>query len=668
MRTLQEHFSRLTPRRGVEKMVELPQGDVTEVRRGDRDALRILSSDMTKLATTGFIRTERKPKDAMPRVGHILFLEGHPTLAIHEGDAIVFGLEALLEIEDDAVPMEALLAVHELPTNEAQRVAALHTNAFLHLETVDRATDQEERWWSNVQLRPGSWRREERLPELEVVVEAPEAVRQRSRAYMQRYEGLERMIHPGDALLFDALDPAHLFTLAGHLANHGRPILVISRHDPDSLNVEHNLPAAACHWLSTSDHPRAIPPSLEQVRTKIDAFLWENMRAVVLLEGIEYLAGVNGDGRTIDFIRDVVDGVRMDDHVLLSTADMNAFELEPRHRMSRCLTLIEPFEIEHWLTEPELILDHPLCAPPTEEEGQWIEQQLQRGLEHSPTQTSTPYDGGGMVGGHEPADEFERQEATAMLESQVRSWAEPEPTAKAPPTQEAEVVEPTLIEPHIEATVAPSQAQASEPISVQTNAAPIATVATSESRIQASKKPTKTGPRPALRQRRRKRREAKAPSNQQAQTVAAAAHAPRETPLFPAPNPAHKPAAIATTLDAYEARQQTAIAKTFRPQTASIRGLRDALRQRSSARPHQLPPVGAGPRPLAAIEHLQPIGATTPLTPLSARPGIETEAKPKHLPREISSKEQTAPSIEDTLSSWELEDLERVRKERDGVE
>jgi hypothetical protein len=81
-----------------------------------------------------------------------------------------------------------------------------------------------------------------------------------------------------------------------------------------------------------------------------------------------------------------------------------------------------------------------------------------------------------------------------------------------------------------------------------------------------------------------------------------------------------------------------------------------------------LPPVGAGPRPLAAIENLQPIGATTPLTPLSARPGVETEAKPKHLPREISSKEQTPPSIEDTLSSWELEDLERVRKEREGVE
>lgn len=365
-------------------MVELPQGDVTEIRRGDREALRLLSADIAKLATTGFIRTERKPKEKMPRIGHILFIEGHPVLAIHEAEAIVFGLEALLEIEDDAAPLDALVAIHELPAADAQRICHLHPNAYLNLEATERKESKDERWWSDVKLKPGSWRREERLPELEVSVEAPEAVRQKSRAYMQRYEGMERMIHPGDALLLDAQDPTSMFTLAGHLANHGRPILVISRHDIDALSVEHNLPAAACHWLSNGTHPRALNPTIESVRVAIDAFLWENMRAVVLIEGVEYLAGMNGDDRTIDFIRDVVDGVRMDDHVVLIATDLNTFELEPRHRLTRCLTPILAHEIDHWLTEPDLILDHPLCAPPTEEERQWIEQQLQRAVEHSP--------------------------------------------------------------------------------------------------------------------------------------------------------------------------------------------------------------------------------------------------------------------------------------------
>ena len=647
-------------------MVELPQGDVTEVRRGDRDALRVLSSDMTKLSTTGFIRTERKPKEAMPRIGHILFLEGHPTLAIHEGDAIVFGLEALLEIENDAMPLETLLAVHELPMSDAQRVAALHPNAYLHLETVEVDSNQEERWWSNVKLQPGSWRREERLPELEVTVEAPEAVRQRSRAYMQRHEGLERMIHPGDALLFDAQDPSSLFSLAGHLANHGRPILVISRHDIDSMSVEHNLPTASCHWLSTSEHPRALAPALEQVRNKIDAFLWENMRAVVVLEGLEYLAGINGDGRTIDFIRDVVDGVRMDDHVLLTTADMNAFELEPRHRMGRCLTAIQPIEIEHWLSEPDLILDHPLCAPPTEEERDWIEQQLKRGLEHSPVLTTSYHEGTYMIGSHEPASEADRQEATAALGEHVRSWAEEE----APAITEdliseeesivAEVASVSISEEPIPVEPAPSVVIASTAVQ--------APIPDSESQVELDVQPKHVakGPRPAQRLRRKKRSMMKEKTTQHVQTMAAVAHAPLTSPEFPTQSLANKPAAIATHLEGFEKRQKAALAKTFHPRAGSNKGLKDASLQSSAAKQHRLPPVGQGPRPLAAIATRKTSNPSTPMTPLSARPGVDTEAKPKHLPREIATKDQTAPSIEDSLSSWELEDMERLRQEREG--
>ena len=75
-------------------MVELPQGDVIEVRRGGPDSLRILSSDMSRLSTTGYIRIERRPKEKMPSIGHVLFLEGKPMLALHEVDAITMGLEA----------------------------------------------------------------------------------------------------------------------------------------------------------------------------------------------------------------------------------------------------------------------------------------------------------------------------------------------------------------------------------------------------------------------------------------------------------------------------------------------------------------------------------------------------------------------------------------------
>lgn len=649
-------------------MVELPQGDVTEIRRGDREALRILSADMAKLATTGFIRTERKPKEKMPRVGHILFIEGHPILAIHEAETIVFGLEALLEIEDDAAPLDALVAIHELPSADAQRICHLHPNAYLNLEATENNDSNNERWWSNVKLKPGSWRREERLPELEVSVEAPEAVRQKSRAYMQRYEGMERMIHPGDALLLDAQDPDSMFTLAGHLANHGRPILVISRHDVDALSVKHNLPAAACHWLSNGTHPRALNPSVESVRVAIDAFLWENMRAVILIEGVEYLAGMNGDDRTIDFIRDVVDGVRMDDHVVLITTDLNTFELEPRHRLTRCLTPILAHEIDHWLTEPDLILDHPLCAPPTDEERQWIEQQLQRAVEHSPD--AVPVSGASLVGGREPITQTERMQATQALSTQMEAWSdEQQPLIEETEAQPLQGIEHQASEQIPDAPVhmpsAPHTEETPSPVQVAqvTNDQPAKQVQAQPHVVQ------KKGPRPAHRLRRRKKQapaQSKVPNH--VARVAAAAGAPERTTHFPAVPSERKPIAISTSLEAIQQRQEKAVEKLLKPSSLSMRPLGQAAKQQSAKSHHELPPLGAGPRPIAAVNNRLPHKAPEALSPLLARPGIDAEAQPKHLPREIASKDQSIPTIEDQMSVWELEDLERLRNEKEELQ
>ena len=649
-------------------MVELPQGDVTEIRRGDREALRLLSADIAKLATTGFIRTERKPKEKMPRIGHILFIEGHPVLAIHEAEAIVFGLEALLEIEDDAAPLDALVAIHELPAADAQRICHLHPNAYLNLEATERKESKDERWWSDVKLKPGSWRREERLPELEVSVEAPEAVRQKSRAYMQRYEGMERMIHPGDALLLDAQDPTSMFTLAGHLANHGRPILVISRHDIDALSVEHNLPAAACHWLSNGTHPRALNPTIESVRVAIDAFLWENMRAVVLIEGVEYLAGMNGDDRTIDFVRDVVDGVRMDDHVVLIATDFNTFELEPRHRLTRCLTPILAHEIDHWLTEPDLILDHPLCAPPTEEERQWIEQQLQRAVEHSPD--ANPPSGTSLIGGREPTTQADRIHATQALSSQMESWVEEqqprieESEIKPVHDMEHQTLEQAPVTPPHEPTVShvketPSPVEVVQVIDDQ----PTTRVQVEPSDVQ------KKGPRPAQRLRRRKKQStAQRSVPNHVARVAAAADAPERQSHFPTVPSGRKPVAISASLEAIQQRQEKAVEKLLKPSSSSMRPLGQAAKQRSAKSHHELPPVGAGPRPIAAVNDRLPHKAPDALSPLLARPGIDAEAQPKHLPREIASKDQSPPTIEDQMSVWELEDLERLRSEKEGLQ
>ena len=361
-------------------MVELPQGDVTEVRRGGPDSLQLLSSDIARLSTTGYLRIERRPKEQMPRIGHIAFKEGIPMMAVHEATSISMALEALLDIESDCALLDSLLAVHELPLSDVDRILDLYPEAQLQTEQKQSSENNEHPWWSKARYRTSSWRREERLPEMETVVEAPEALRQRSRAMMQRFDGLEKMLRPGDAYLFDSPDPSPLFDLAGQLAVHGRPLLVLARHDIESLNVEHNIPIASSSWLSQNSSTKSTEPSLENIRRKIDSFLWENLRAVVVLEGIEYLSSIHGDDRIVNFLRDIVDGVRLEDHLFLTTADFNAFSMTTRQHLSRYMTDLEASVLEHWNLEPDLLLDHPLCAPASEEEREWIEQQLQQAI------------------------------------------------------------------------------------------------------------------------------------------------------------------------------------------------------------------------------------------------------------------------------------------------
>ena len=175
-------------------MVELPQGDITEIRRGGPETLRLLSMDIARLGTSGYIRIERRPKEQMPRIGIILFREGKPMLALHEADAITMSLEALLDIESDAAHLDALLAIHELPLPDLNQIFNLHQEAHFQVEEQTEQADGDHQWWSKSKLRASTWKRQERLPELEVMVEAPEAIRQRSKALMQRFGGIEKML------------------------------------------------------------------------------------------------------------------------------------------------------------------------------------------------------------------------------------------------------------------------------------------------------------------------------------------------------------------------------------------------------------------------------------------------------------------------------------------
>lgn len=664
-------------------MVELPQGDVIEVRRGGPESLRLLSTDMARLGTSGYIRIERRPKEQMPRIGHIAFKEGKPMFALHEADVISMSLEALLDIENDAALLDALLAIHELSVPDTSNILTLYPEAHFQMEDGSETNAGNHQWWSKTNIRTSSWNREERLPELEVVVEAPEAIRQRSKALMQRHDGLEKMLKPGDAYFFDSNNPSPLFDLAGHLAVHGRPLFVLARHDIEALNVEHNIPIASSSWLSQNGDVRSTDPALETIRRRIDAFLWENLRAVVVLEGIEYLASLHGDDKVVNFLRDIVDGVRLEDHLFLTTGDFNAFPLTTREHLSRYMSNLEPTVLEHWNLEPDLILDHPLCAPPSEEEGKWIEQQLQQAISASNSEnyTSQTTVFGTMEGGVESPDSEVIIAATESLETVAREWSHPNESTHikdASPERENETqevhaaidsIEQLPIPPEKE--VKPEQEEESMEID-NGETPPVAKVTKSvevkdEDQPHQKNSPSKrSGPRPAQRVRRKKKNSSKRKTARNQRVIQAAAiHAvdAKELTEIQTVRPTPR-STFANSLEAYASRQDLAL-ESMRIQYShqSDSSLKNSLVELKDIRDVELSGSSTQKGSIESVKSRRPVNTETKLTPLSARPGTAKSSKSQPANREAASRKQSEPSIENKLSIWEIEDRERLRKE-----
>ena len=117
-------------------MVELPMGNIIEERRGGSGTLSTLLNEMVKLGTNGYIRSERTPKDRMPRVGQVVVQHGEICVAIHEEKAILEGVDALIEVESDCQELDCLIQLIEYA--DVQRIIDLHPTAKLTVENPEK--------------------------------------------------------------------------------------------------------------------------------------------------------------------------------------------------------------------------------------------------------------------------------------------------------------------------------------------------------------------------------------------------------------------------------------------------------------------------------------------------------------------------------------------------
>ena len=342
-------------------MVELPMGNIIEERRGGIGALSTLLNEMVKLGVNGYIRCERTPKEKMPRVGQVVIQHGEICVAIHEQKAILEGVDALIEIETDCQELDCLIQLIE--DVDVQRIIDLHPSAKLSVENPEEK--ESSKWWDSISIRKTAWTKSSKLPTIDASVEAPEFVRAKAASMVHRTATLGISLGPGSVF---SNESDELFSLASNLKNHGKPLLVISRKTREEVSVKFNIPADNCLWLSQREGEGIQFVDLDAIKGTVYGYLEGNLRAVLLLDGLEYLANICGEKPVIEMIRDISDRMRFEDDCLLISFDKSAWKSTDAAHIIRAAPSIDTDLLHSWNQDPESLLDHPLMAPPTEEE------------------------------------------------------------------------------------------------------------------------------------------------------------------------------------------------------------------------------------------------------------------------------------------------------------
>lgn len=406
-------------------MIEIEHGHLLEQRRGGVDVLRVMVRNLAVHEQSGAIRIQGKRDDGSAHLGWLLFRLGQPVMAFHLGLEMQEGLEALLSIEEDALDVNNQVELFEFGMHPLRTVMAERPNSVLHLE---RQSEQVESgsWWSSVRLPSSSWRRAERLEDIEHLAMDSEY---RRRGALAMDEG-PFLLQPGGIYLFDSPDPHHMIHLAVELAERGMPLLGLFGLPHAETEITKRLPSPQCFALLSPHGEYAVLDDRDAIRAAIDGFQWGHERSVLLMDGLDRLGNAFGDGAMLDLYRSVCDGVRFNDHIVLCTTDLEMFDTRSRHALSSESTLLRQSTIEHWTDDPDCLWDHPVLLAPDEEEEQWLEAQIR----HQGTQVGGQ---GVFEGGSVEVDDETRAEATSALTEVVESWPTESSTLAEAPAPEA---------------------------------------------------------------------------------------------------------------------------------------------------------------------------------------------------------------------------------------
>ena len=420
-----------------------------ESRRGGVDVLRHLAQELATLERNGSIQIQRHIPNVGERIGHLLIVDGTLAAAFHQADLQRYGIEALLEIESDASALDASMSLHEMLESTYINTLSKYPEASL---LTDEKEAKDDAWWTTVRTPRRRIEREERLPELKPSVSVPEALRRRSEARMRTQGG--PVLQRGQAWLENSIEPDDTFQLARILIENNIPIRIISRQSPPRMESAYSIDVDHYRWLSESEHECTLEPSLESIRRTVDAFFEENSKSVLFLEGIEYLSGIHGEQRVIEMIRSMVDHTRASGNMLFVSSNLEAFTVQQRSRLQREFSNLENDQLQSWLLDIELLVEHPFFLLVDEDEEAVMNQHIESNVQDpvfAPPQEVEP-----RVQQVPLPVEHQTMKIDEALQSKMMEWAMDDDENE---DEDTAVEEPNVVEKHIEIKVKPRTPQ-----------------------------------------------------------------------------------------------------------------------------------------------------------------------------------------------------------------
>ena len=343
-------------------MAELPKGITKEVRRGGSGVLELLLIDFDKEGSSGYIRIQQPTNPVS--TAQLVISDGAPEMALFESNELLMGHTALEELRKSAAADDSRISVHT--DVDLGLIADLHPEAKLHFSASDSSADKKAQGWITNTKRDSDWWRSKRNREWTMTEQTSDDDENGSQVshvsdIIEYNPGEE--LEGGCSYLIDDQMPDSVFGVAAHLAAIGHPIMVMSRSPPKRISDNFGIPTSVCRWLSERDVEgvRTVNPGLEEIRRECDEFLWSSSRAVIILDGVEYLSGIHGFSRLIGMLRNLFDGIQTSNNMVLIPADFDVWDQRERSLLMRECDQISAGTISEWAERPAVVEGHPFC-------------------------------------------------------------------------------------------------------------------------------------------------------------------------------------------------------------------------------------------------------------------------------------------------------------------